>query len=573
MDDPPDIFRGTGGRSPLQNFVRAHLPGFLAEFEDEHGGRSLPKYVIQEFEALLECGDPAFGFSRLRCPSCATDTIVPFSCKGRTICSSCGGRQMAQTAAHIVDRVFPDVDVRQWVLTVPKPLRLAMAMNAELCREVTRAHIRAVSASYKRRGQVILDRQRQEMQGDPKGDPVEAAASVPDSLVRVRLDVGAVNSTQRFESSLGLNVHQHSLYLDGVYVTRGPFDPPVFLPTGPLKSDEVERVHGDVIKRIRRVLERYGLDPIALGLPPRAGDEAPAEFADSSEHEHQLLDFGDARDDAFFPALKAASVKSLVPFGPGAGQPLKRLIDPDLSRAFQSSGWGSQYVPPPLVMNAGGFSLHAATLIRKGQRAQLEKLCRYVTRPAISLERFEVRPDGMVSWLLRKPWKDGTKGFVMTPYQFLARLAAIVPHPREHQLTYQGVLAPASPLRDQVVPRPVVRKEPKDVDVADDDVSMGLGEPPKSQSYICWADLLKRVFGEDVLRCPRCRGRRHMISVITDRETARKVLEGVRAAARRSSGSLGGGDPSSPGPSRSPPAESEVRIPMPLRQGRLDFGK
>ena len=161
-------------------------------------------------------------------------------------------------------------------------------------------------------------------------------------------------------------------------------------------------------------------------------------------------------------------MKSLVPFGPGAGQPLKRLIDPDLSREFQSSGWGSQYVPPPLVVNAGGFSLHAATLIRKGQRAQLEKLCRYVTRPAISLERFEVRTDGMVSWLLRKAWRDGTKGFVMKPYQFLARLAAIVPHPREHQLTYQGVLAPASPLRDQVVPRPVVRKEPKAAGAAED---------------------------------------------------------------------------------------------------------
>ena len=31
---------------------------------------------------------------------------------------------------------------------------------------------------------------------------------------------------------------------------------------------------------------------------------------------------------------------------------------------------------------------------------------------------------------------------LLTPYPFLARLAAIVPHPREHQ----GVLAPASPL-------------------------------------------------------------------------------------------------------------------------------
>ena len=194
-----------------------------------------------------------------------------------------------------------------------------------------------------------------------------------------------------------------------------------------------------------------------------------------------------------------------------------------------------------------------------------------MTRPSISLQRFEVRTDGMVSWLLRKAWRDGTQGFVMKPYQFLARLAAIVPHPREHQLTYQGVLAPASPLRDQVVPRPVVRKEPKAVGAAEDGASMGSLEAPKSQRYIRWADLLKRVFSEDVLRCPRCRGRRHMISVITDPETARKVLEGVRAAARRSSDSLGGGHPSSPGPSRSPPAEAEVRIPLPPRQGRLDF--
>ena len=81
-------------------------------------------------------------------------------------------------------------------------------------------------------------------------------------------------------------------------------------------------------------------------------------------------------------------------------------------------------MPPPLVVNADGFSLRA--LIRKGQRAQLEKLCRYSGEPAISLERFEVRPDGMVSWLLRKAWRNGTKGFVMMRYQLMARMAAIV---------------------------------------------------------------------------------------------------------------------------------------------------
>ena len=50
----------------------------------------------------------------------------------------------------------------------------------------------------------------------------------------------------------------------------------------------------------------------------------------------------------------------------------------------------------------------------------------------------------------------------MTPYEFIARLASLVPHPREHQLTYLGVLAPASPLRDYVIPRPVRQVEPAD---------------------------------------------------------------------------------------------------------------
>ncbi|MFT5734916.1 MAG: hypothetical protein ACI8WY_003600, partial [Planctomycetota bacterium] len=75
MDDPPEFFRGTGGHSTLQEIVRSHFGGLLSEFEDEHGGRSLPGYVLKESQALLECGDPAFGFCRLRCPSCATDTV------------------------------------------------------------------------------------------------------------------------------------------------------------------------------------------------------------------------------------------------------------------------------------------------------------------------------------------------------------------------------------------------------------------------------------------------------------------------------------------------------------------
>ena len=91
--------------------------------------------------------------------------------------------------------------------------------------------------------------------------------------------------------------------------------------------------------------------------------------------------------------------------------------------------------------------------------------------------------------------RGGTRVFVMTASEFLARLAAAVPHPREHQLTYQGVLAPAPPLRDQVVPRPVVPRELAGIEATDAEGSECSGKHSKDQlsSFNCtapWAELL-----------------------------------------------------------------------------------
>ena len=77
-------------------------------------------------------GIPAHGFLRVRCPACREERLVPFSCKGGGFCPSCGGRRMADTAAWLVDRVLPEVSVRQWVLTLPFALRYRLAFDAEL---------------------------------------------------------------------------------------------------------------------------------------------------------------------------------------------------------------------------------------------------------------------------------------------------------------------------------------------------------------------------------------------------------------------------------------------------------
>ena len=84
----------------------------------------------------MDC--PGHGFLRVHCDACGFDRLVPFACKRRGFCPSCGGRRMADTAAHLVDYVFPEVPVRQWVLTVPVALRYRMAFDAGLTADVHR---------------------------------------------------------------------------------------------------------------------------------------------------------------------------------------------------------------------------------------------------------------------------------------------------------------------------------------------------------------------------------------------------------------------------------------------------
>jgi len=62
--------------------------------------------------------------------------LLPFSCKRRGFCPSCAARRMAQTAAHLVVRVLPWVPTRQWVVSVPIPLRYWMAASQDLTAQV-----------------------------------------------------------------------------------------------------------------------------------------------------------------------------------------------------------------------------------------------------------------------------------------------------------------------------------------------------------------------------------------------------------------------------------------------------
>jgi len=156
-----------------------------------------------------------------------------------------------------------------------------------------------------------------------------------------------------------------------------------------------------------------------------------------------------------------------------------------------------------------GFSLHAKARVGEDERERLERLCRYVARPPIATERLSLADNGKVVYRLRRRWRDGTQAVVFDPLTFLERLAALVPRPRTHLVTYHGVLAPAAAWRDLVVPG-----SPSPMRTS----------PRTPRQRLTWAELLKRVFAIDVLTCPHCGGPRKLIALINDGFVVRKIL-------------------------------------------------
>jgi hypothetical protein len=65
------------------------------------------------------------------------------------------------------------------------------------------------------------------------------------------------------------------------------------------------------------------------------------------------------------------------------------------------------------VSKVAGFSLHAGVAVRAGERHKLERLCRYIARPAVSEQRLSLTPSGNVRYQLKTPYRDGTTHVIL----------------------------------------------------------------------------------------------------------------------------------------------------------------
>ncbi len=454
-------------QTTLYRLVQQHAASFIAHTEASTGSE-LPRFIKDEFDAFLECGILAHGFLRLRCGDCGHDKLLAFSCKRRGFCPSCGARRMAQTAAHLVDYVIPHVPVRQWVLSLPIPLRLLLAAQPELVTPV----LQVVG------GRTHLDEGRRAV-------GVAAVDAVQHQAVQVDVQVGrraeALYQRDRAAAAFaGLEpgsvqqmARHHTLH------------------------HELHALLQTIIARLMKLLTRRGV---------LVEDMGRTYLAEPNTDGEQARTLG---------PLQAAAITYRIAFGPRAGQKMLSL-----RRATPRETSARQ----PLCADIDGFSLHAAVRVEAHERKRLEQLCRYISRPALSDERVQLNASGQVELKLKTPWRDGTTHLVMSPLEFMQRLAALVPRPRLHLIRFHGVLAPNAKLRALVVPHGPA-DEPRGDEIAaaaEREVETVQARPGR----IGWARLLKRVFDIDMQHCPNCgAGQLKIIAAILERGVIQKILD------------------------------------------------
>ncbi|RLS44064.1 MAG: hypothetical protein DWH83_03330 [Planctomycetota bacterium] len=214
-------------------------------------------------------------------------------------------------------------------------------------------------------------------------------------------------------------------------------------------------------------------------------------------------------------------------------------------------------------------------------RERVGSALRYCARPPFALERLSVTRDARghaskVRYVLprhkaanwvgsghgRKPTRPGASVVVdLTPFEFLDRLADLVPPPRKHRHRYHGVLAPNHPLRPAVTSLTIGNVGKRQESEADGHASGGHGtggccdsshehQKPRSHdtSRIAWAKLMARV-GEDFpFACPNCGGDIRLIAfrLLSECET----IPGLRTLGNprllRTSCPRAGADPEDP---------------------------
>jgi Putative transposase len=256
---------------------------------------------------------------------------------------------------------------------------------------------------------------------------------------------------------------------------------------------ELTPTNDDIIKLVELLSQR-----IFRSLKPK-GYPVDNDFTQTEIEEEALSD------------IQSASLQSLIALGERRGKRVRRI------GVAQSANFEGAILEGERCATHRGFSLHGNVSCEAHEREKLEHMVRYIARPPVAMDRLAVRPDGLISYRMKKKYRDGTEMLLFSPLELIEKLAAIVPRPRVHTTRYHGLFAPHSKNRGKVV-----LGKTKTVEDAKEKEESNSSSNEKRMS---WAKLLNRVFKIDVTQCQYCRGDVKVVAAVLQKTAIEQILK------------------------------------------------
>ena len=140
-------------------------------------------------------------------------------------------RRMAETAAHLVDHLFPSLPVRQWVISFPKRLRYFLQRDPALRSAALGIVLRVIEQALRERS-------------PGAGQTAQ---------------IGAVAFIHHFGASLNEHTPFHICVIDGVFAGAEDDSPIAFFEATAMEAPKLAAIQGTIRRRILRLFLRRAL--------------------------------------------------------------------------------------------------------------------------------------------------------------------------------------------------------------------------------------------------------------------------------------------------------------------------
>jgi hypothetical protein len=248
-------------------------------------------------------------------------------------------------------------------------------------------------------------------------------------------------------------------------------------------------------------------------LPDRGGKEYRAGTSGKRGYLHALVSDGVfSREGEFLelPSLDTAAVREVF----------RRLL---LRRLHAEERLSERFMDNLLAWVHPGFSVFAGEAISSEQ--QLERVARYIARPALAIDSLRRREDGSLEIQTPPDPRTGATLRIFDPLEWIHAVTAHIPDRGQHQVRYYGAFSNRA--RSAVgLGKAKSRQDPQAEPPCDEDSNF------TKARRASWARLLRKIFEVDPLLCA-CGAEMRIVSIITDPRVVDRILRHLATPASK----------------------------------------